>query len=133
VSPRLRSYLRHHARSYAIGFLLGTASSVLLMLDPLVLRLAIYDTQCGAKLFRVTPELREVFREPFESRWIFDVEILARLIALHRAQGGSPLDETIYELPLRQWRDVAGSKLTAGDFPRAALELARIYRRYLAS
>jgi len=41
LSPRLRSYLRRHLRSYAIGFLLGTASAVLLMLDPLVLRLAV--------------------------------------------------------------------------------------------
>lgn len=41
MSPRLRSYLRRHLRSYAIGFLLGTASAVLLMLDPLVLRLAV--------------------------------------------------------------------------------------------
>lgn len=41
MSPRLWSYIRHHRRSYAVGFLLGIASSALLMLDPLVLRLAI--------------------------------------------------------------------------------------------
>ena len=112
-----RDALRHY-----IGRVFATAVSILL-------RLAIYDTQCGAKLFRVTPELREVFDRPFESRWIFDVEILARLIALRRARGGPALETTIYELPLREWRDVAGSKLALGDFPRAALELARIFLR----
>src|SRR5713226_4783984 len=48
MSPRLRSYLRRHGRAYAIGFLLGTASAVLLMLDPLVLRLAVDAIAAGA-------------------------------------------------------------------------------------
>jgi dolichyl-phosphate beta-glucosyltransferase len=115
-----RDALRHY-----IGRIFATAVS-------LVLQLPVYDTQCGAKLFRVTPELREVFGEPFASRWIFDVEILARLIALRRAHGGRSLETNLYELPLREWRDIAGSKLTPSDFPRAALELFRIYQRYLA-
>lgn len=41
MSPRLRSYILRHRRAYLIGFMLGIASSALLMLDPLVLRLAI--------------------------------------------------------------------------------------------
>ena len=50
MSPRLRNYLRRHARSYVIGFLLGTASAVLLMLGPLVLRLAVDAIAAGAAL-----------------------------------------------------------------------------------
>ena len=114
-----RDPLRHY-----MGRVFATAVSM-------VLRLPVYDTQCGAKLFRVTPELREIFQEPFASRWIFDVEILARLLAQRRAQGRPRLDASIFELPLREWRDVAGSKLRPGDFPLAALELWRIYQRYL--
>src|SRR5207247_9941664 len=51
MSPRLRSYLRRHARSYAIGLLLGTASAVLLMLGPRVLRLAVDAIAAGASSF----------------------------------------------------------------------------------
>ncbi len=47
MSPRLRSYLWRHRRAYAIGFLLGTTSAVLLMLDPLVLRLGVDAIAAG--------------------------------------------------------------------------------------
>jgi glycosyltransferase involved in cell wall biosynthesis len=91
----------------------------------------IFDTQCGAKLFRVTPSLVELFERPFLARWIFDVEILARLKLARRAAGRSHVRETIYEVPLDRWRDVAGSSVKGGDFVKAALELARIYWTYL--
>ena len=44
----------------------------------LVLGLPVYDTQCGAKLVHA-PIVPQLFGEPFSSRWIFDVEVLARL------------------------------------------------------
>ena len=96
----------------------------------LTLRLPIYDTQCGAKLFRVTPELGWVLREPFLSRWVFDVEILARYIALNKGSV-SYLRDSIYEFPLPRWHDVAGSKVRPGDFFKGAIDLFRIYRAYL--
>lgn len=98
----------------------------------LMLGLRVYDTQCGAKMFRVTPELGAVFADPFLSRWIFDVEILARLIAARRHGGAATaLERCIYELPLTEWRDVRGSKVRAGDFLGAAPELMRIWWTYL--
>jgi dolichyl-phosphate beta-glucosyltransferase len=97
----------------------------------LLLRMPIYDTQCGAKLFRITPELSQVLAERFQSRWIFDVEILARFLAL---QNGNPkqLEKEIYEYPLPVWTDVAGSKVSSLDFFKAFGELATIYRKYIA-
>lgn len=95
-----------------------------------VLNLAIYDTQCGAKIFRVTPRTIGVFEEPFLSKWVFDVEIIARYL---RAHGGIPaqLANGIYEFPLEKWVDIAGSKVKPGDFFTALLDIARIRRRYL--
>lgn len=97
----------------------------------LLLRLPIYDSQCGAKLFRVTPALSQVLHQPFQSRWIFDVEILARFLTL-AGQSPSSFEAEVHEYPLPEWTDVAGSKLSSLDFFRAFAELASIYRRYLA-
>jgi glycosyltransferase involved in cell wall biosynthesis len=113
-----RRYSRH-----LIGRAFATAASV-------VLRLPVYDTQCGAKLFRVTPETAELFREPFRSRWIFDVEILARIVSTTRNGASQPAQELIYEYPLDEWQDVRGSRLKPRDFATAALDLAAIGWRY---
>jgi glycosyltransferase involved in cell wall biosynthesis len=85
-----------------------------------VLKLPVYDTQCGAKVFRATPALRAALTEPFHTRWAFDVELLGRIIA---AQGGP---EGIREVPLREWHDVGGSTLRLGGMVRAGIDLARV-------
>ena len=92
-----------------------------------MLGLAIYDTQCGAKLFRVNPELQEIFTEPFISRWIFDVEIIARSIRIRRRNGDPPVSTVICEQPLMSWYDVEGSKLKLRDFITVSRDLVRIY------
>lgn len=96
----------------------------------LMLGLPIYDTQCGAKLFRVTPRLKHIFDEPFHSRWVFDVEILFRLMTLARQDGGLPVESLIYEHPLIEWTDVPGSKINLWAYARSALDLAAMYRHY---
>jgi glycosyltransferase involved in cell wall biosynthesis len=116
---------RRGSRHY-VGRIFATAVSTLLDLN-------VYDTQCGAKLFRTSLSLHELFHEPFLSRWIFDVEIIARLIQTRRPTLLPPAKDIIYEFPLTEWRDVAGSKLQYGDFCRAAWELGRIYFRYFSA
>lgn len=91
----------------------------------------IFDTQCGAKLFRATPRLATLVERPFLSRWIFDVEILARMKNERRGTSLPGLGERIYEFPLDAWCDVAGSTVKSGDFVKAAFEMARIYWTYL--
>jgi dolichyl-phosphate beta-glucosyltransferase len=91
------------------------------------LGLAVYDTQCGAKLFRNTAAMRDVFAKPFLSRWIFDVEIIARYL---NANGRDATVKSIYELPLEAWHDVAGSKVGALDFFHALYDLWKIHRAY---
>jgi dolichyl-phosphate beta-glucosyltransferase len=120
-----RAIERQAVRHY-LGRVVATAASG-------VLGLRIYDTQCGAKLFRAGPESHALFQEPFVTRWLFDIELLARLIQRRRGTMLPPVEEIIYELPLQEWRDVAGSKVRPSDFAKAFLGLARIHRQYLRS
>jgi len=91
------------------------------------LGLAVYDTQCGAKIFRASSDACHVFSSPFLSRWIFDVEIIARYV---RLWGRDAAAKAIYEYPVRQWKDVGGSKIKSRDFLRALRDLRKIRRAY---
>ena len=112
-----------HPLRHRLGRLFARAAAA-------VLGLAIYDTQCGAKLFRATPLLADALGDPLLSRWIVDVELLARL-KMMRPAGQLPLAQVIYECPLESWREVAGSKLRPADFFKSLKELAHIYWTYL--
>ncbi len=81
----------------------------------------IYDTQCGAKLFRARLLSGSVLDEPFADRWSFDVELLGRIEADGR--------KSIREIPLEQWSDVEGSKLRFSESVRSLVSLARVYSR----
>jgi dolichyl-phosphate beta-glucosyltransferase len=116
--------IRRQPRRGALGKLFARAASM-------TLGISIRDTQCGAKLFRATPWVSAAFDRPFCTRWIFDVELLARLAQVAAAHDGPALNQCVYELPLDNWEDVAGSKLRARDFLKAPSELATIYWRYL--
>ena len=111
---------RSGARHY-MGRVFATIASI-------VLRLAVYDTQCGAKLFRVSPPLRAALAAPFRSRWAFDVELLARLDVASRAAGGPHVADVVVELPLNRWVHVGGSKLKPTAMVQATLELLVVRR-----
>jgi dolichyl-phosphate beta-glucosyltransferase len=119
--------LGRHVHRRAVRHYLGRVFATVVSI---MLRLPIYDTQCGAKIFRVTPALSQVLGAPFISRWVFDVEIIARFIALNH-HDPRPLHDAIYEFPLERWEDVAGSKVKPGDFFLALGDTLRIQRKYL--
>ena len=85
-----------------------------------VLRAAVYDTQCGAKIFR-RDLARRIFARPFQSKWLFDVELLRRIPP-------RVLRHAVVEHPLSLWHDVPGSKLHLTDSARIVLDLMRIAR-----
>ena len=66
----------------------------------MALGLPVYDTQCGAKLFRNSLVLRQVFAKHFKTKWIFDIEILARYISVSSKKPQQILTEKIIEYPL---------------------------------
>jgi glycosyltransferase involved in cell wall biosynthesis len=115
---------RRRSRHY-LGRIFATAVSA-------VLDLEVYDTQCGAKLFRACPAIHALFRQPFCSRWIFDVEIIARLIQSRRDKKLPQPEDVIYEFPLIEWTDIPGSKLRYSDFVLASWELFQIRRHYFS-
>lgn len=111
--------IRRNMRRHYLGRVFATAVS-------LMLQLPVYDTQCGAKLFR-TGLIPEIFAEPFVTRWFFDVEIIYRIL---RARGRAAGAAAIVEVPLSTWIDYGGSKLRLADFVRTPIELWRIRQHY---
>jgi dolichyl-phosphate beta-glucosyltransferase len=105
-----RSRIRHYT-----GRVFATFASM-------VLRMPVYDTQCGAKLFRVSDSFRTALVAPFLSRWAFDVELIGRLREGVGHLPGYGLSEFV-EVPLNTWIDVGGSKIGPFDMIRATLEL----------
>ncbi len=118
-----RRIQRRNLRHY-LGRVFATGAS-------LALRMPVYDTQCGAKLFRLNDKFRHLLQLPFRSRWIFDVELLERLAA---ASGGpAAAAAMVYEQPLAEWRDVSGSKVSMAAFLRASFELLAVARSIRSS
>ncbi len=83
---------------------------------------AVYDTQCGAKLFRATETFRQAFTLPFDLGWTFDVELLKRL----KNTPGFDIERECIEYPLPEWVDAPGSKLNVAHYPRILLELGKM-------
>ncbi|MCL2723639.1 MAG: glycosyltransferase [Polyangiaceae bacterium] len=112
--------IRRKAVRHYIGRCFSTAAS-------LALRAKFYDTQCGAKLFRNTPLLRASLDQPFRSRWIFDVEILARLLGGVDGLPGIPFSK-FREVPLNAWVDVAGSRVRLREVATVGQDLLAVAR-----
>jgi dolichyl-phosphate beta-glucosyltransferase len=105
-----RRPLRHY-----LGRVFATIASLLL-------HIPVYDTQCGAKAFRASPALREAIAAPFRSSWVFDVELIGRL--LRGSSNVEPVPLAAFEeMPVRVWRDVPGSTLGVVAMGRALADL----------
>lgn len=109
-----RSQIRHYT-----GRIFAT------VVNNLILRIAIYDTQCGAKLF--TKECaQQIFDTPFISRWLFDIELISRIQIIYSV---SDLNKVIYEQPLNVWKEMGDSKIRFKDLIRMPYQLFLIYNK----
>ncbi len=88
------------------------------------LKWKVHDSQCGAKLLR--KDFVPIFREPFKTKWLFDVEILLRFKSLH----GNESLKHIIEIPIRDWQDVKGSKIKLKDFLKVPYQIWKVFRDY---
>lgn len=109
----LGRHITRTATRHYLGRIFASAAS-------LALALPVYDTQCGAKALRASDVLRRALEQPFTSRWVFDVELMMRLLDAGLAQ------TDFVEMPLRSWEDVKGSKLSTSGMVGAAKDLARL-------
>jgi glycosyltransferase involved in cell wall biosynthesis len=120
-----RDVKRKAVRHY-LGRVFATAVS-------LALDLPVYDTQCGAKMLRVNAATATLFAAPFRSRWIFDVELIARYLRLPAGPGEAARRDRLYELVLPAWHEKPGSKLRWYDFARAMVDVGYIWRDRLVN
>ena len=118
---RLGSSIERNALRHYVGRTYATIASI-------ALGITVYDTQCGAKVFRVNDTFAAALAEPFRSSWAFDAEMLHRLLRGNTHAPGLPVDSFV-ELPLTAWHDVSGSKMRFGPALAALFDLLRIARR----
>lgn len=119
---RLGSRIERNPFRHYLGRIFATIVSLLLGLN-------VYDTQCGAKLF--SSEIAMIiFEKPFLSKWLFDIELIFRIID---AFGLVNAKKIIYEIPLNKWIDKGPSRIPLIYFTIAPFELLRIYLYYRKS
>lgn len=111
-----REALRHYA---------GRAGATLISQ---CLGVSFYDTQCGAKIFRYNSRTAALFARPFVSGWLFDAEIIARMIIASRTDTGLSPEKSVFELPLMKWSDPGGSSVRIRDYISSLSDLLKIRR-----
>ena len=116
---RLGSHIERRTVRHVIGRIFATLASQLLGLP-------VYDSQCGAKVLRDEVVVM-LFGDPFVTRWLFDVELLARL---RNALGAKGCLAAAQEEPLQMWTEVGGSKIRVSHILRVPYDLLKIWATY---
>jgi glycosyltransferase involved in cell wall biosynthesis len=109
-----RSGIRH-----IMGRVMATFVSILF-------KIPIYDSQCGAKVIK--RELAaEIFKEPFISKWLFDIELVIRARQFRNNQ-----ITHLLEVPLNEWVEKGDSRIKLKDvlvFPYHLLKIRLHYKK----
>lgn len=83
--------------------------------------LALKDTQCGAKLFRNTPHLRNCLDSPFTAGWLFDVELFLRI-----SDPEKKTRKNFFEYPVLEWTEIPGSNIKFSDVIKGGLSMTSL-------
>jgi glycosyltransferase involved in cell wall biosynthesis len=95
-------------------------------LASMTLNMVVYDTQCGLKVFQ-SDVANLLFKKPFVSRWLFDVEIIMRLKMMYKSVN---LFKIMKEVPIYNWVEKGNSKLRLYDMILTPFVLIRIRHHY---
>lgn len=115
---RLGVRVERRTSRHILGRIFSTLASI-------ILKLPVYDTQCGAKIF--DKELHFLFEEKFITKWLFDIELIARY---RNKFGVIDSNYNIIEMPVNVWIEKDGSKLKLKHMLLVPFELVNIYRKY---
>lgn len=117
---RLGANIKRYKSRHIAGRIIAT------FISEFILKLPVYDTQCGAKLIS-TSHAHVLFKDPFVTKWFFDVELIARL---QKEYDSNYCINAIYEMPLMQWEDKGASKITLLDMLKVPFKLLKVYAHY---
>ena len=110
---RIGSDIRRSTMRHILGRVFATLVGVLFP------DLGVYDSQCGAKLFK-RKAAEQAFAQPFVTDWVFDVELILRL-----------RDKQAVEDPLTLWHEKGkGHVRPLRIGPRVLLDLYRLKKAY---
>ena len=116
---KIGSIIERNTKRFLIGRVIATFISK-------ILGLKVYDTQCGCKIF--TKELgSQLFKEKFISKWLFDVELFKRMLAIY---GKETALKKMIEVPLKKWIDKGDSKVKLTYFFKLWIDLITINNAY---
>ncbi len=116
---KIGSTIKRTSKRFLIGRIIATFISK-------ILDLKVYDTQCGCKIF--TKDLAaQLFSERFISKWLFDVELFKRMLAIY---GKETALEKMIEIPLKKWIDKGDSKVKLTYFFKLWIDLIKINNAY---
>jgi dolichyl-phosphate beta-glucosyltransferase len=116
---KIGSVIERSSGRHLIGRIIATIISNML-------KMKVYDTQCGTKLF--TKDLSEyLFKDPFISQWLFDVELFFRMI---KKYGMEEALNKMIEVPLDRWINKDESKVKTAYFFKLWFDLYAINRKY---
>lgn len=87
-----------------------------------ILKIPVYDTQCGFKFFRKTI-IKDIFFDAFISKWFFDIELFCRAI---QTKKDPDINVIAQEKFLSTWKDVSGSKIKLIDYFKVPYELIKL-------